>query len=104
MPMATIALVDFIIASSLCYLLATSRTGFSSTDSFLKKLMAYTINTGCLTSVFSVVTIITRAVIPTNFVYLGIKILIATCMSNRLLRIVLISDRFEYMSIRTLHS
>ncbi|OJA19989.1 hypothetical protein AZE42_05622 [Rhizopogon vesiculosus] len=29
MPMATIALVDFIVASSLCYLLATSRTGFS---------------------------------------------------------------------------
>ena len=62
---------DSVIASSLCYLLATSRTGFSrqvavsliqiqhpltqvlSTDSLLTKLMAYIINTGLLTRYFS---------------------------------------------------
>ncbi|KAJ8595275.1 hypothetical protein M405DRAFT_728253, partial [Rhizopogon salebrosus TDB-379] len=49
MTFGTNAFVDVIIASSLCYILATSRTELSSTDSFLTKLMAYIINTGCLT-------------------------------------------------------
>ncbi|KAJ8584412.1 hypothetical protein M405DRAFT_466393 [Rhizopogon salebrosus TDB-379] len=67
---------DVVIASSLCYILATSRTGFSSVDSFLTKLMAYIINTGCLTSIFSIVSLITTAVMPKNFVSFGIHILI----------------------------
>ncbi|KAG1733079.1 uncharacterized protein EDB91DRAFT_655279 [Suillus paluster] len=41
--------LDLVIASSLCYLLVTSRTGFSSTNSIVTKLMGYIINTGCLT-------------------------------------------------------
>ncbi|KAG1820599.1 uncharacterized protein BJ212DRAFT_1478698 [Suillus subaureus] len=49
MSLGTVAFIDFVIASSLCYLLATSRTGFSSTDFIIAKLMAYIINTGCLT-------------------------------------------------------
>ncbi|KAJ8584415.1 hypothetical protein M405DRAFT_466555 [Rhizopogon salebrosus TDB-379] len=53
MTLGTIAFVDVIIASSLCYILATSRPGFSSTDSFLTKLMAYIINTDCLTRYLS---------------------------------------------------
>ncbi|KAG0692035.1 hypothetical protein DFH29DRAFT_972828 [Suillus ampliporus] len=59
MAFGTITFVHLVNASSLCYLLATSRTGFSSTDSLLTKLMAYTINTGCLTSVFSMAAVIT---------------------------------------------
>ncbi|KAG0695668.1 hypothetical protein DFH29DRAFT_1005251 [Suillus ampliporus] len=35
--------VDIVIASSLCYLLATSRTGFSSTDSLITKFLSYII-------------------------------------------------------------
>ncbi|KAG1778172.1 hypothetical protein EV702DRAFT_1097868 [Suillus placidus] len=49
---------DIVIASSLCYLLATSRTGFSRTDSFLTKLVSYTISTGSLTSLCSIMVII----------------------------------------------
>ncbi|KAG2065604.1 hypothetical protein BDR04DRAFT_162552 [Suillus decipiens] len=49
MALASITFADIVIASTLCYLLATSRTGFSSTDSLIPKLMVYIINIGCLT-------------------------------------------------------
>ncbi|KAG1733046.1 uncharacterized protein EDB91DRAFT_1301101 [Suillus paluster] len=49
MTLGTITFLDIIIASSLCYFLATSRTGFSGTDSLVTKLMGYIVNTGCLT-------------------------------------------------------
>ncbi|KAG0709140.1 hypothetical protein DFH29DRAFT_215921 [Suillus ampliporus] len=73
MTLATISVLDVLIASSLCYLLATSRTGFSSTDSFITKLISYTISTGCVTSVFSLTGIITCAVMPNNFIFLSVE-------------------------------
>ncbi|KAG1723227.1 hypothetical protein EDB19DRAFT_1916228 [Suillus lakei] len=63
-----VAFVDVLIASSLCYLLATSRTGFSRTDLFITKLMGYILNTGCLTSVCSLTAIITYAMMPNNYI------------------------------------
>ncbi|KAG1811275.1 uncharacterized protein BJ212DRAFT_565188 [Suillus subaureus] len=54
MYFGTVAFADILIASSLCYLLATSRTGFSRMDLFITKLMSYVINTGCLTSMCSI--------------------------------------------------
>ncbi|KAG1879085.1 hypothetical protein F4604DRAFT_1752822 [Suillus subluteus] len=59
MTLGSITFADVIVASSLCYLLAISRTGFSSTDSLITKLMVYIINTGCLTSICSMVAVIT---------------------------------------------
>ncbi|KAG1724668.1 hypothetical protein EDB19DRAFT_295481 [Suillus lakei] len=59
MFLGTVAFVDILIASSIWYLLATSRTGFSRTDLFITKLMSYIINTGCLTSICSMIVIIT---------------------------------------------
>ncbi|KIK42757.1 hypothetical protein CY34DRAFT_62470, partial [Suillus luteus UH-Slu-Lm8-n1] len=82
MALGTITFVDFVIASSLCYLLATSRTGFSSTDSIITKLMAYIINTGCLTSVCSLSAMITCAVMPHNFIFLGVEFLVAKLYVN----------------------
>ncbi|KAG1780427.1 hypothetical protein EV702DRAFT_778586 [Suillus placidus] len=88
MALGTISFVDFVIASSLCYLLATSRTGFSSTDSIITKLMAYIINTGCLTSVCSLSAIITCAVMPHNFIFLGVEFLVAKLYVNSFLALL----------------
>ncbi|KAJ8581991.1 hypothetical protein M405DRAFT_831398 [Rhizopogon salebrosus TDB-379] len=88
MVLGTAAFVDFIIASSLCYLLATSRTGFSSTDSFLTRLMIYIVNTGCMTSASSMVAIITCAVMPTNFIFLTIEFLLAKLYVNSYLALL----------------
>ncbi|KAG2358339.1 hypothetical protein BDR07DRAFT_1337858 [Suillus spraguei] len=88
LSLGTITLADVVIASTLCYLLATSRTGFSSLDSLITKLMAYIINTGCLTSVCSIATIITFAVMPTNFVFLAVDFLLAKVYVNSYLALL----------------
>ncbi|KAG1845626.1 hypothetical protein C8R48DRAFT_734055 [Suillus tomentosus] len=77
--------IDIIITSSLCYLLATSRTGFSwllNTDSFITKLVGYTVSTGCLTSIFSASIIITCAVMPTTFIFIGLQFLVTKLYVN----------------------
>ncbi|KAG2060554.1 hypothetical protein BDR06DRAFT_926334 [Suillus hirtellus] len=88
MTLGTITFVDFVIASSLCYLLATSRTGFSSTDSFITKLMVYIINTGSLTSMCSMAAMITCAIMPHNFIFLAIEILLADVYTNSFLALL----------------
>ncbi|KAG0698366.1 hypothetical protein DFH29DRAFT_102304 [Suillus ampliporus] len=82
MTLGTITLIDLVIASSLCYLLATSRTGFSSTDSLITKLMSYIINTGCLTSICSMSIMITCAAMPRNFIFLSLEFLVAKLYVN----------------------
>ncbi|KAG2088746.1 uncharacterized protein F5147DRAFT_43804 [Suillus discolor] len=88
MTLGTITFADFIIASSLCYLLATSRTGFSGTDSVITKLMVYIINTGSLTSMCSMAAMITCAVMPRNFIFLAIEILLANVYINSFLALL----------------
>ncbi|KAG1742673.1 uncharacterized protein EDB91DRAFT_1127413 [Suillus paluster] len=83
-----ITVVDIFVASSLCYLLATSRTGFSSMDSFIKTLIAYTINTGCVTGICSVAIIITCAVMPHNFIFLAVEFLLAKLYVNSFLALL----------------
>ncbi|KAH9835130.1 uncharacterized protein C8Q71DRAFT_764232 [Rhodofomes roseus] len=59
--------IDIFIAASLCYLLSRCRTGFCKTDSLISWLMFYTINTGLVTSMCSLVAVIMLAVFPRTF-------------------------------------
>ncbi|KAG2125368.1 hypothetical protein DEU56DRAFT_961897 [Suillus clintonianus] len=88
LALGTITFIDVVIASSLCYLLATSRTGFSSTDSIITKLMAYIINTGCLTSICSMVAVITCAAMPHDFIFLSVEFLLAKLYVNSFLALL----------------
>ncbi|OAX33155.1 hypothetical protein K503DRAFT_869723 [Rhizopogon vinicolor AM-OR11-026] len=88
MYLGTIASVDILIAASLWYLLATSLTGFSSMDSFLKTLITYIINTGGLTSICSLVDLITGVVMPRNFIFLSIQLLVAKVYINSFLALL----------------
>ncbi|KAG2358338.1 hypothetical protein BDR07DRAFT_288306 [Suillus spraguei] len=88
LALGAITFADIVIASALCYFLATSRTGFSSTDSLITKLMVYSINTGCLTSVCSIAVIITCAVMPTNFIFLAIDFLLVKVYVNSYLALL----------------
>ncbi|KAG2339034.1 hypothetical protein BDR05DRAFT_968484 [Suillus weaverae] len=94
--------VDVVIASSLCYLLATSRTGFSSTDSFITKLVGYTISTGCLTSICSMSIIITCAVMPTNFIFISLQFLVTKLYVNSF--IALLNARYYMQANATVDS
>lgn len=88
MYFGAVAFVDILIASSLCYLLATSRTGFSRTDLFVSKLMVYTINTGCLTSMCSVAAIITYVVMPKNYIFEAVQFLLFKLYVNSFIAVL----------------
>ncbi|KAH7923817.1 hypothetical protein BV22DRAFT_556330 [Leucogyrophana mollusca] len=72
LALGTMSVMDMLIAASMCYLIATSRTGFLITDSFLTKLMTYVLNTGLLTSLCSLTVVITCAAMPRNLVFVGV--------------------------------
>ncbi|KAG2143537.1 uncharacterized protein EDB93DRAFT_1251955 [Suillus bovinus] len=74
--------IDILIASLLCYFLATSRTGFSRTDSFITKLVGYTVSTGCLTSICSMLIIITCIVMPKTFIFISLQFLVTKLYVN----------------------
>ncbi|KAG1724679.1 hypothetical protein EDB19DRAFT_295855 [Suillus lakei] len=77
-----VAFVDVLIASSLCYLLATSRTGFSRTDLVITKLMDYILNTGCLTSMCSMIAVITYIAMPNDYIYEAVEFLLLKLYVN----------------------
>jgi len=75
--LATIALslgvvTDVGIAGALCYFLHKLRTGWSKSDTLINTLSLYAINTGVLTSVVSLGTLITLNLMPDNFIFMSI--------------------------------
>lgn len=82
LSLSTMTLIDLLIASSLCYLLASAKTGFTKTDMTLQTLVRDIINTGCLTSLCSMACIITDAAMPNNFTFLGIEFLLSKLYVN----------------------
>ncbi|KAG1825342.1 hypothetical protein EV424DRAFT_676455 [Suillus variegatus] len=74
--------LDVLITSSLWYLLASSRTGFSDTDCLIRKLIFYTINSGCLTSICALTSITICAVMPHSFVFFSLQFLVAKLYVN----------------------
>ncbi|KIM81150.1 hypothetical protein PILCRDRAFT_821591 [Piloderma croceum F 1598] len=64
----TPSVVDVLIVASLCSTLAKLRTGFEKTDSVLKSLMLYIINTGVLTSICPLAAIALYAAYPRNLI------------------------------------
>ncbi|EGO24672.1 hypothetical protein SERLADRAFT_415696 [Serpula lacrymans var. lacrymans S7.9] len=80
--LSVLAFNDFLVASSMCYLLALSRTGFSKTDTTIKRIALYVCGSGCLTSICSLTAIITCAVMPDNSINLAIDFLLSKLYVN----------------------
>ncbi|KAG2758263.1 hypothetical protein P692DRAFT_20710409 [Suillus brevipes Sb2] len=80
--MGAATVLDIVITSSIWYLLANSRTGFSKTDCLITRLMCYTINSGCLTSICALTSIIMCAVMPYNFIFLSLQFILAKLYVN----------------------
>lgn len=74
--------VDVLITISLWYLLASSRTGFSQTDCLITRLICYTIDSGCLTSVCALTSIIMCAIMPHDYIFLSIQFIVAKLYVN----------------------
>ncbi|KAF8871771.1 hypothetical protein BD779DRAFT_440010 [Infundibulicybe gibba] len=79
---------DGIIAVTLCAALWRSRTGFPRTDSILKTLMLYTINTGLLTSFCTLACFVAYAARPQEFIFLAFYCILSKMYLNSLLAIL----------------
>lgn len=66
------AAADIVIAGSQVFLLLKHRTGFRRTNSIVRSLVMYSVNTGLLTSVVAVACFVTFAAMPNTFVYLAL--------------------------------
>ncbi|KIK70082.1 hypothetical protein GYMLUDRAFT_67341 [Collybiopsis luxurians FD-317 M1] len=65
-------MTDIITALALCYFLNKLRTGYRQSDSLVSSLIKYAINTGALTSVISVTTVILYNIMPTNLIFIAV--------------------------------
>jgi hypothetical protein len=82
---ALAALGDVLIAAALCYLLHSSRTGFQRSDTIINKLIVFAVNTGLLTSICAVASLISITVAGNTFVYICFFFVLGRLYSNSLL-------------------
>ena len=74
-----VLITDTAIALVLIYLLWNRRSGFKKTESIIKRLVAFTIGTGLITSIMAIVAFVAAEALPNSFIYL----LIDFCMAKR---------------------
>ncbi|KAH8988142.1 hypothetical protein EDB86DRAFT_2058625 [Lactarius hatsudake] len=93
-----VAVTELLIAASMCWSLYRKRTGFVRSDSIVMTLMAYTINTGLLTSLFGTAAIISLVVSPSSMIWLAFCWVMNECSINSML--ALLNSR-DYIRGRT---
>ncbi|EKM53117.1 uncharacterized protein PHACADRAFT_259290 [Phanerochaete carnosa HHB-10118-sp] len=91
------AFTDCAIAVALCVLLIRQRTGFRRTNSLIRLLVIYSINTCALTSSVSFATVITQAAAPKDFITLACAMVLPLLMTNSLLALLNSRDMLRDM-------
>ncbi|KIK02619.1 hypothetical protein K443DRAFT_677465 [Laccaria amethystina LaAM-08-1] len=76
---------DIFIAGSLCTILHRSRTGFHRSDTVITKLIIFSVNTGLLTSVCALASLVSILAWPTTFIYIAFFFCIGRLYTNSLL-------------------
>ncbi|KAF8194639.1 hypothetical protein BJ912DRAFT_178293 [Pholiota molesta] len=76
---------DVLIAATLCALLHCSRTGFQRSDTMINKLIIFSVNTGVLTSLCAIASLISIACAGNTFLYIGFFFCIGRLYTNSLL-------------------
>ncbi|KAJ7065239.1 hypothetical protein C8F01DRAFT_736225 [Mycena amicta] len=61
---------DVLIAATLCKLLHSSRTGFHRSDTMIRKLMVWAVNTGLVTSLCAIASLVSITVAGNTFIYI----------------------------------
>ncbi|KAN0131838.1 hypothetical protein V8E53_010366 [Lactarius tabidus] len=78
-------LADISITTMMSWTLYRKKTGFARTDSMIKTLMTYTINSGILLSALGAAMLISFSVAPTTFFYVAFFVVLSKCYINSLL-------------------
>jgi len=79
------AAADVLISGTLCTLLNFSRTGFHKSDAIINKLIIFTVNTGLLTSLCALASLISILVAGNTFVYIAFFFCLGRLYTNSLL-------------------
>ncbi|KAJ6553334.1 hypothetical protein B0H19DRAFT_1296024, partial [Mycena capillaripes] len=79
---------DVLVASILCGILLRSRTGFRRSDTMIKKLILFLVNTTLLTSLFAIASLISITAAPATFIYILFFFCMGRLYSNSLLAIL----------------
>ncbi|KAJ3746178.1 hypothetical protein DFH05DRAFT_1484028 [Lentinula detonsa] len=79
------AVGDTYIAGLLTLLLHTSRTGFRRSDSIINKLIIFSINTGALTSLCAIASMLSILLAPETFIYISFFFCMGRLYANSLL-------------------
>ncbi|KAI9460431.1 hypothetical protein HD554DRAFT_1586577 [Boletus coccyginus] len=82
---AVAAVGDVLITAFLCTLLQRSRTGFRRSNILINNLTMYTINTGLLTSICAIASLISIAAWPNTFIYIAFYFCLGRLYCNSLL-------------------
>ncbi|KAK1215134.1 hypothetical protein PQX77_022270 [Marasmius sp. AFHP31] len=85
LSLASGAVADLVTALTLCYYLQKFRTGFRQTDTVINTLMMYTINTGGLTSIMSILTVVLYNIAPLSFQFMGVYFVLSKLYAVSLL-------------------
>ncbi|KJA13398.1 hypothetical protein HYPSUDRAFT_209581 [Hypholoma sublateritium FD-334 SS-4] len=73
---------DLSVTVILSWLLYQSRTGYTRTDSVIRILMAYTVNTGCVIAIVATASMISFITMPGNFIFLAFYLLVSKLYLN----------------------
>ena len=76
---------DVLITIILCTYLHRARTQFSRSNVMIDKLILFAVNTGFLTSLCAVASLITSLVLPNTFIYIAFYVCIGRLYANSLL-------------------
>ncbi|KAI0743093.1 hypothetical protein C8Q80DRAFT_954232, partial [Daedaleopsis nitida] len=87
-PYCFSTVIDTIIAGSLCYFLARCRPESGAMNGPMKTLMVYTLNTGIISSVCSLVAIAMMVAFPKTFIPVAIEFLVIKLYINSYLAMV----------------
>lgn len=83
--LAVAAFTDICIASVLCIALLRRRTGFERSDQLISNIVTFTVASGLLTSIVSIVQFITYLTLPGKFVWLACFSISSKLFTNSLL-------------------
>jgi hypothetical protein len=73
---------DLYVAFVLSYYLYTSRTGYARTDTLIKTLIVYSINTGAITALNAFMGMLFYIIMPTNFIFIAFYLMLSKLYIN----------------------
>ncbi|KLO17021.1 hypothetical protein SCHPADRAFT_887299 [Schizopora paradoxa] len=78
------AVADVSIAATLIFLLQRSRTGFKNSETIINKMIMFSVNTGLLTSLVAIASLLSITAWPLTFIYITFYFLVPRLYINSL--------------------